>query len=445
MRKWVLMALLAVFFLAIFMRLVPLTYFEVWGSDTGEYYRISSQLTSEGYISTDYDGWGFSYPDFPGIYSVSGSANLLMGVDNLAALSIVIPVVASLSVLVVFFIAKLLFGKDEAGLVASALVAVAMPHVFPTSHAVPGSLGDLLLLSSILLLLLSIKNKKFFPLLILTSMALTITHHLSSYFLFFLVLGGLFAEEILRSEDKKDLRLGWGFLFFFLTLLIFYWTVAATPFADRVVSMAFDLPLPLVLSFGYLAIILALLIIKIRRWSSWSYEPKLPKLSSVMIYFSIQLFLLFFTLLLISFVSIPGTNMKIDPIVVLMFGPLLVLLAFVSFGTGYLRLYKSGMMIYGWIIALLLSLLISVVTSNHVLLSYRHPQYLMMPLALTIGLGLAMIYALILKDSSRGRRWAITSHLPISLSSQGRHGWFSGGDLRRRYAGSALGKRVPAL
>jgi hypothetical protein len=285
-------------------------------------------------------------------------------------------------------------------------VAVAMPHVFPTSHAVPGSLGDLLLLSSILLLLLSIKNKKFFPLLILTSMALTITHHLSSYFLFFLVLGGLFAEEILRSEDKKDLRLGWGFLFFFLTLLIFYWTVAATPFADRVVSMAFDLPLPLVLSFGYLAIILALLIIKIRRWSSWSYEPKLPKLSSVMIYFSIQLFLLFFTLLLISFVSIPGTNMKIDPIVVLMFGPLLVLLAFVSFGTGYLRLYKSGMMIYGWIIALLLSLLISVVTSNHVLLSYRHPQYLMMPLALAIGLGLAMIYALILKDSSRGRRTA---------------------------------------
>ena len=67
MKKWVMLSLFMVFLLAMFMRLFPLTQYAIWGSDTGEYFHITSQLTSDGYISTDYDGWGFGYPYFPGM------------------------------------------------------------------------------------------------------------------------------------------------------------------------------------------------------------------------------------------------------------------------------------------------------------------------------------------------------------------------------------------
>jgi hypothetical protein len=49
-------------------------------------------------------------------------------------------------------------------------------------------------------------------------------------------------------------------------------------------------------------------------------------------------------------------------------------------------------MVYGWMVALFLSILIGIITSNRVLLPYRHPQYLVMPLAILMGIGIAMLF-----------------------------------------------------
>jgi 4-amino-4-deoxy-L-arabinose transferase-like glycosyltransferase len=392
MKKWVLLSLFAIFFLAVFLRLFPLTQYAIWGSDSGEYYYITTQLTSDGYVSTDYDGWGFGYPYFPGMFYLSGAFHFLTGIDILWALILVIPVVASLSVLLVFFIAKLLFKSDGAGLLASTFVAVAMPHVFATSHPMPGSLGDVLLLSSIILLLLSFKNSKFIPLLILSALALTITHHLSSFFLFIAVFGGLFVKELLQQEDKKDTRLYWMFLIFFLTILILYWTIFAPPFTERVVSSAFDLPLWVVFSIGYLILFSAFILIKLRRRINWTYKPKFPKAHKQLMLYLLLLFILIFVLFFMALIKIPGTDIQLSLGVALLFSPLVVFLAFTSVGAGYLRFFRGGIAVYGWIVALVLSLLMAIVTSNRVLLTYRHPQYLMPPLALVIGLGMVMMF-----------------------------------------------------
>lgn len=404
MKKWVLLALFAVFFLAVFMRLLPLTQYAIWGSDSGEYYQITTQLASDGYVSTDYNGWGFGYPYFPGMYYLTGAAHFLTGVDILWAMILIIPIVASISVLIVFFIAKMLFKNDVGGIFASTFVAVAMPHVFTTSHPMPGSLGDVLLLSTILFLFFSFKSRKFILLLILSALALTITHHLSSYFLFIAVFGGLFISEMLKSEDKKEARVQWGFLIFFLTLLFFYWTVAAPSFAEKVVSSAFDLPFWVVFSVGYVALFLAYILIKLRRHFNWSYRPKFPEAHRQLMMFLLLLLILFFVLGFLALVKIPGTNINLNPNVALLFSPLVMLLTFTSIGAGYLRFYKNGMVIYGWIIAMVLSLVIAILTSNKVLLTYRHPQYIMPPLALVMGVGMVMMFNALGDDKRRFKK-----------------------------------------
>ena len=65
---WLLALALALVFLA----LQPLQSFAIFGSDTGEYFRLTSDLVTTGHIPlTSYNGWGFAYQDFPGIFLVA--------------------------------------------------------------------------------------------------------------------------------------------------------------------------------------------------------------------------------------------------------------------------------------------------------------------------------------------------------------------------------------
>ncbi|MCI4337473.1 MAG: hypothetical protein L3K17_09880, partial [Thermoplasmata archaeon] len=61
--------LAALALLSVFLVLQPLANFALFGSDTGEYYRLTQDLVTSGRIPTSgYAGWGSAYPDFPGIY-----------------------------------------------------------------------------------------------------------------------------------------------------------------------------------------------------------------------------------------------------------------------------------------------------------------------------------------------------------------------------------------
>ena len=405
MKKWVMISLIAVFFFAIFMRLYPLGQYEIWGSDSGEYFRITNQLTDDGYVDTEYDGWGFGYPYFPGMFHLSGSISLVSGIGNLNSMIFFIPIASAFSVLLVFILARMLFKNNEAGVLAGALTAVAMPHVFATSHPMPGTLGDLLLVLSLLLFIGSFQNRKFLPLLVLSSIALIFTHHLSSYFFFIMGLGGLFVAEILRKESEKNAKYLWAHLVIFLTILIVYWSIFAQPFADRVVTDAFDFPSWILLSGGYIFIILAFIIVKLRRRSEWMYEPEFPKPKVQVLKYMVLLIALILTLGVMTITSAPGTSIDLEPATILLFLPFLALTAFGSIGPGYIRFHKNGMMVYGWMMALFLSLMIGFLTSNRVLLPFRHPQYLIMPLALLMGIGIAMLFGSLSAKKTRAKTY----------------------------------------
>lgn len=392
MKKWVQLALLAVFLVAAAIRIYPLFQYELWGSDTGEYYYITDQLVSDGYVSTDYEGWGFAYPNFPGMYYIAGAANLVMGMDVLLALVFVIPIVSALSVLLTFYLGKIIFRNDGASLLASAITVIAFPHVFATSHPMPGSLGDVLLLFSLLLLLASIKNQKFLVPLALTSMALTVTHHLSAYFLFIMVLGAVFVTEIMRKEEKGEAKWYWLFLIFFLTIQILFWTLGAPEFTERVISSAFDVPLWALFGVGYLALALAFGIVKIRKKLKWSYVPKYPSVRMQVIKYVALLVVLIPIVILVANTTVFGTDVDLGPEIVVLFSPFIVLTSLGAVGPDYVKFFRHGPALVGWMVAVLVSAFFGIITTSHVLLPYRHTQYMVPPMALLAGFGLVMLY-----------------------------------------------------
>ena len=150
MKRFVPFLLLSLLLLAVFLGLEPLLLYAAWGSDTGEYYRLTLALVQNGRFLLDgYQGWGFGYPYFPGIFEVGAAVSQATGANALVSLEVTVPVLAALSVAPVFLLFRRLYPSDTVALVGAALVAVSFPRLFDISHAAPLSLGDLLCVASL--------------------------------------------------------------------------------------------------------------------------------------------------------------------------------------------------------------------------------------------------------------------------------------------------------
>src|SRR3972149_6249807 len=72
-------ALLAILVAGVSIRLSPLLTYLYWGADIGEYHSILRDLTASGSVSTEYVGWGVTYPFFPGVFFLQGAGVALAG------------------------------------------------------------------------------------------------------------------------------------------------------------------------------------------------------------------------------------------------------------------------------------------------------------------------------------------------------------------------------
>jgi len=391
MKKWALFALLAIFLLGLTMRVLPLTSYAVWGSDTGEYYYLTNSLVENSYISFDYSGWGFGYPYFPGMFALTGSAGLL-GFNLLELLLILTPIVSSLSTILVFFITKNVFKDDRIGIMSALLFAVAAPHVFTTSHPMPGSLGDFLLLLCVFLFLKMYDNKNFILLLVPSAIALIITHHLSSYFLFISILFFVFIRELLqKSSDKKKLKMEIPLLGFLFAAMMVQWLWVAKPF-ENILYDAFKIK-PLFLVFlSCLAFSALPVIVFLRRKISWVYKPKYPTWKGMVVRYCLALIVAFSLVWLAVFANVPGTTITVDSSSIILFAPTIIFFSFCAVGIGFLEKYRHGGFIFCWLGAIAFSMLVGIATENTVLIPYRHLQYIVAPLLMFAGLGIVKFY-----------------------------------------------------
>ena len=418
MRKWTLPALLAALALAVLLRIEPLFKFQIWGSDSGEYYALIKGLMDHGYISTVYSGWGFGYPYFPGAELLVGSTALVSGVDMLVLLKLVLPLLGATTSVLAFMIGRTAFQDERAGLIAAGIVAVAMPHVFATSHPMPGTLGDLLAAVCILLYLKVYEDRRALVPLTIASVALVPTHHLSAFFVFAPLLFITFVRELLRSKEHPVMaRVDIFYLSFMLAANLVYWMVLATPFREQVMTEAFGMN-PFIFVGGVIALLfVAPFIVYIRRKRiKFRYSPKGPGLARVALYLAVITGMILAWLAFTAFVEVPGTNISVPPDLVVFLLPTSLLFAIGITGATASEFSRRGLFIWLWLTAVSLILLMSILTRNTVIVAYRVHEYITLPLALLAGFGVCYMADLHFEfgpGTSKGPRLAVAAGITV--------------------------------
>jgi hypothetical protein len=387
--------LVLAFFLAVGVRLYPLRTYALWGSDNGEYYYLSEQLYNEGKIdAASYPGWGKTYPYFPGMFIVVSWFAKAFGLSLLNSLVYSVPIVSSLSVIILYLIAMEIFRDRRVAILSSFSLAVVVAHAFITSHSMPGSLADPLMLGCILLLLKSYDDRRYLPFLYITTVALIVTHHLSSYFLMISLLIGIAPREIIQPRWSKKLAIDAPYVLFLVSATFLFWFVF-TNFPQHVLStVAEGVPsyaYIFLAYFGILALSMLVYLLKGRLFRKLSYPSSVELSRRYLVIVIILLAVLAF----IALTSVPGTNIKVSMSSILWFLPALLLLVFFITGTKIVHFYENGNFVYGWVVAVALSLLLGAVTQSHTLIPYRHAQYIAPPLILLSSLGIVKLHDLL--------------------------------------------------
>src|SRR3989442_3484981 len=418
MRKSTALGLVAIGLGSIAVRLSRLWSFSDWASDTGEYFTILRGLVRTGHVSTPYYGWGITYPYFPGMFFVQAGLANLGGVDVSTVLNLLVPILGALAVGPMFLLAARIVTEDRFALFAAALLARGHPPVYPASHAAPATLGDLLAVTCLLLFVRLRSDRRAIIPLLLVSGSLVVTHHLSLYFLLVMVVGAIVVRGLARPwQGGAGTRREIAFAFVLAVGTFAFWFGYATPFRDTILPSVNIQPWwALILAFP-LGVAIFAGIIFARRRIPWRYRPRYPNLRRPAASYVVGLAAISVIGLVTVVVAVPGTTFQESPTTLLFFVPLVALLPFSSSGRKFLDFCRDGADVSAWLIALLLSAALGIVAAPQVLISYRHMEYVLVPLAIFAGVGFFRLLDLAgLRGRSRSAALAVCGLLLLGTA-----------------------------
>jgi hypothetical protein len=388
MRKSAALGLAAIALGSIAVRLSPLWSFLYWGSDTGEYFSILRALVRTAHVTTPYYGWGITYPYFPGMFFVQAGLVDLGGLDVPTVLDLLVPILGALAIAPMFLIAARIAREDRVALFAAALLAVANPHVYTTSHAAPATLGDLLVLTGLLLFLrLRVDGRSMVPLFLVTG-SLVATHHLSLYLFLLMVIGAIVVRGLASPwQNNAGTRREIAFASVLTAATLVYWFGYATTFQTTILqSVNIEPWWALVVAFPLGLAVLAGIVFA-RKRIPWRYRPRYPGLRRPAAAYLTAVASIGVIAVVTVAVGVPGTTVQVPPAALLYFVPLVLLLSFSASGRKFLDFARQGIDPNAWLIALLLSAALGIVAAPQVLIPYRHMEYLMVPFGIFAGVG----------------------------------------------------------
>ncbi len=417
MRPETVLLLASVALLLVFLALEPFLSYSLFGSDSGEYYRLTADLLSSGTLphGSAYTGWGTAYPDFPGIYLLAGAGSASLGISAFNALTLIIPVVAVLSFLPLFQLFRRVYPHDTVALLGAAFASVAMPRLFSIAHPAPLALGDFLCVAALWMFIESRQDVRWFLPLSLTGGALIVTHHLSSYFFAVSALGGVVLLELWRPGlwSRRFPTRELLFVAGFVTVTFSFWFYGTTSFVAYVLLPG--LGRASYVGFAALegvALIVIALSALLMKWRRGRFRPariwvRMPTDHSLVRDATALAVVIFAAVAVILVVPVPGTSQTTSPWTILWFSPI--------FGLGILcagirrtpSTSRIGPFAVTWTGALGLSagamLVLSVIgtaTGQTTLQSFtqtlspeRHVEYLLIPIGLMAAIGLARLVA----------------------------------------------------
>lgn len=393
--------------------LLPLTTFALFGSDTGEYFRLSSDLAAYGHLPTSgYAGWGFAYPDFPGLFVLTAAAAGAGNVGVLAALEVVVPVTAALGILPLFLLFRQLVRSPAIALLGAALGAVYMPHLFSIAHPAPLAIGDFLAVAGIWLFVEGRRDRRWYAPLAVVAGALLVTHHLSSYFFLVGAAGGLVLLELWRpgTWSTRFPARELVFLGGFAAALIAYWLVAAPEFVSALrtglpaLTPAWAAPAVVVVALGIVG--LAGLVRWRRHTAGRRPSVRYPSSRSIGRDLALVAIATFAGILAVTVVPLPGTSQRTVLGAVVFFGPLLATIPLSAGSRRLVTFWRTGPFVVTWLAAVGISALGALVVPNQDLPAARSAEYLLLPLGLLVAVGVGHLLA----------RWAVPRGRPALVA-----------------------------
>jgi hypothetical protein len=420
----------------VFLALEPYLSYSVFGSDTGEYYRLTATLVATGHVpvGSAYGGWGTAYPDFPGIFLLAGAGAGALGLDPFTALTVIIPVIAVLSVFPLFLLFRRIYPHDTVALLAAAIGSVAMPRMFSIAHPAPLALGDFLAVAALWMFVESRRDSRWYLPLALCSGALIVTHHLSTFFLLIGALGGLLFLELWRPGlwSRRFPTREFVYLGALLTAALVFWFYGTTAFVSSVILPAFppSIATTPAVAFAILEIaglVLVAVAAVLVRWRRARFRPRrewvrLPTDRSVLRDFVLLLVGIFGGITLLVFVALPGTSQTTSPAAILWFAPVLALVVFASGSRKALTPARLGPWGLTWLGALSLSAVLVLAAGEepgsfaHFASAFppeRFAEYLFLPLGLLAAVGIARLVARV--GDRAGRRAFLAAGLGVVL------------------------------
>ena len=436
MRRETLCFLGAAAALAVFVSLEPYLSFSLFGSDSGEYYRLTSALVTTGHlppVGGAYLGWGTAYPDFPGIFLLAGAGAEAIGMSTFDGLTILIPVVAALSFLPLFLLFRRLFPNDMVALLGAAFAAVMMPRAFSIAHPAPLALGDFLCVAALWMLVESRRDQRWYVPLVLTSASLIVTHHLSTFFFVLSALGGLLLLELWRPGlwSRRFPTRELVFLAGISTATLAYWFYGTHEFVATVLvpglgsgAVAGFLPLEA----GALAAVLVVgLLIGLRRrgfhpHGSW---VRLPTDRSLLRDLLLLTVLIFGGISIVIFIPLPGTSQLTTAAALLWFTPVFVVGILTAGSRRAPTVARLGPFSVTWTTALgigtALTLFVTYAVSSSSIVeaipASRFVEYLLIPIGLMAAIGLGRLLARAHDEGGRRAFFAASAAVVVLVAA----------------------------
>ncbi len=404
-RRWVVWALAAAVVLGLAVRLQPLLRFAVWGSDTGEYFLLTERLVSAGSLVTGYNGWGVAYPWFPGMFLLTGGFVTVTGAPLFPSLVTLTPAVAALTIPLAFLIGLEAFDDHRAGLVAAGFMGTSLAQTVATSHAMPGALADPLVALCLLLFLRAGRDHRAALAFLPAAGALVVTHHLSTFYVLVPVVALIAVRELIQRRSAPRSLLTSATLATFLVLLtLVQWLVVARPFRDDVLTEAGSVP-PVLLVVGGLAatFVAAAALVLLRRRTAWTYVPAFPSYHRVVGLTATMSVSLAIVVGIVLFVGVPGTALQIPPASAAYLLPTAALGPVALVGVSRAEFSRDGLAVFVWLGALTAVLIAGAAVESHLLLPYRQMQYVVLPVGLAAGGGVAYLIDLAPSPRTAGR------------------------------------------
>ncbi|MCI4347291.1 MAG: hypothetical protein L3J97_01565 [Thermoplasmata archaeon] len=392
--------LLAAACVLVFLALEPLLSFALFGSDTGEYYRLTSTLLSTGHFAPQfptYQGWGSAYPDFPGIFALAGAVSGALGVDPLSSLAYTLPILGAISVFPLFLLFRRVFQHDLIALFGAAFAGAAMPRMFILAHPAPQALGDFLVVAALWMYVEGRRDRRWYLPLALVAGALIVTHHLSSYFFILAALGIVVLLELWRPGawsrrfPTRELAFSAAFLVAFLA----YWFYHAPHFLNITLAQLSgfrSVPAPAFIAAAIGVVVVAGVFISARRRRALERggHARFPTDRSTLL--EILLIAAGTTggLALLLVLPLPPGNQHVTAGELLYFAPFYLPMALTAGTRRLLSLSRLGSFAIVWLAVLALSVAVAfaIPEVGKILIPGRHVEFVAIPLGLLLALGL---------------------------------------------------------